>query len=476
MRSLTLKLVLAFLATSVAGTVLAALLIRASVARGFDDYILGQQRDAFIAGAGAFYATNESWQGIDSWMREQAIGQRATSIAGGAGPREGGPARGGPPRGGPTMVIRPAPFVLVDADRIVIIPGEGYRPGQRVEVSDLARGKSVVVDGQVVGTVIPPERPPFLTLAEQRYLLQTDWALAIAGAASIGLALALGVLLARVITQPVRDLTAAAERIAAGDLEQRAPVRSRDELGRLTAQFNQMSANLAHATALRRQMTADIAHDLRTPLTVIAGYLEALRDRVLQPTPERFATLYDETQLLLRLVEELHTLSLADAGELPLHRQPVAPRALLERAVETYRHAAEQQGVALIVEAEPGLPAACVDPEHLARVLGNLVSNALRHTPRGGRITLAARPAPAGVALVVADTGAGIAPEHLPNIFERFYRADAARSQESGGAGLGLAIVKSLVEAHGGEVDVASAPARGRPSRSRCRPVERAGG
>jgi signal transduction histidine kinase len=207
----------------------------------------------------------------------------------------------------------------------------------------------------------------------------------------------------------VRELTAAAGRVASGDLEQRVPVRSRDELGLLTARFNQMSADLGRAVAPRRQMTADIAHDPRTPLTVIAGYLEALRDQVPTPTPERFATLHAETRLLLRLVEDLHTLSLADAGELSLQRQPIAPRQLLGRVADTYRHAAAQQGVALAVEAAPTLPEVEGDPEHLARVLGNLVSNAPRHTPAGGQIALHALPAEAGVRIPVADTGAGIA-------------------------------------------------------------------
>jgi signal transduction histidine kinase len=445
-RSLTVKLVLAFVLTSLVGMVLAALLIRTSVARGFDDYVLDQRRAAFVADLSAYYAATGSWQGVERWLRRQE------------------PRREGPPAKAPRISPEhPAPFVLVDAAGSVVIPFEQhYRLGQQVGADDLARGAPVVVDGRTVGTVITPERPPFPNdLAEERYLSRIDGALAVAGAASVGIALGLGVLLARLITRPVRELTAAAQRIAGGDLAQWVPVRSRDELGLLAAQFNQMSQDLAHATALRRQMTADIAHDLRTPLTVIAGYLEALRDRVLKPTPERFATLHSETQLLLRLVEDLHTLSLADAGELPLQRQPIAPRPLLARVADAHRHAAEQQGVALTVEAEAGLPELDADPEHLARVLGNLVSNALHHTPRGGRVTLAARATPAGVQLTVADTGDGIAPEHLPNIFERFYRADAARAAADGGSGLGLAIVKSLVEAHGGQVGVESTPGRG---------------
>jgi signal transduction histidine kinase len=277
----------------------------------------------------------------------------------------------------------------------------------------------------------------------------------------VGVALALGTVLARLITRPVRELTTAAQKIAAGDLEQRVPVRSRDELGVLANQFNHMSADLARATQLRRQMTADIAHDLRTPLTVISGYMEALRDRVLKPTPERFAMMYDEVQLLRHLVEGLNTLSVADAGELRLDRRPVAPQLLLGRVADTYQHVAEQQDINLHVRIDERVPDICVDLEQMIRALSNLVSNALHYTPAGGQVTLLARAAPAHVQLIVADTGAGIAPEYLPNIFERSYRADASRQQETGGSGLGLAIVKSIVEAHGGQVCVESALGQG---------------
>ncbi|MCC6629193.1 MAG: HAMP domain-containing protein [Chloroflexi bacterium] len=450
MRSLSFKLVLAFLATTVAGTLLAAVFLRASVARDFDDYLLGQQRDAFIAEVTTYYQATGGWHDVDDWLRDRGAGQRGPVT----GDKPGGSSRGGAGgRDGPPEAT--SPFALVDTAGIVVVPSGRFRRGQRVTPADLARGTPVLIDGQRAGMVIPPEQPLILTLAEERFLAQADWALATAGLASIALALALGIVLAQVIARPAREMTAAAQRIAAGDLAQRVPVRSRDELGTLAAQFNTMSDDLVRATALRRQMTADIAHDLRTPLTVIAGYLEALRDQVLPPTSERFATLHDETQLLLRLVDDLHTLSLADAGDLTLTRQKVAPAQSLERVAAAYRDAAARQGVALTVAAAPDVPAVCVDPERLARVLGNLVSNALRHTPRGGRVTLDVRRAPAGVALVVADTGAGIAPEHLPNVFERFYRADEARSTHDG-AGLGLAIARSLVEAHGGTLGVES--------------------
>ncbi len=269
-------------------------------------------------------------------------------------------------------------------------------------------------------------------------------------------ALAIGIILARTLTRPARELTAALHRVAGGELRQAVHVRSHDELGELTAAFNRMSADLALANEQRRQMTADIAHELRTPVTVLAGYLEGLRDGVLSPTPERFAVLYDSAAHLRRLIEDLRTLSLSDAGELTLSRQPVEPGALLRRIAEVYQHQAEQQGVALRVETQDDLPPLNLDSERMVQVLSNLVSNALRYTPTGGSITLSARRAPQGTALSVRDTGQGIRPDALPHVFDRFYRADRSRAQSQGESGLGLPIARALVEAHGGTISVAS--------------------
>jgi signal transduction histidine kinase len=471
MRSLTIKMVLAFLLTSVAGMALASIFIRQSVTREFDDYVIAQQRANFITNLGAYYESTGSWVGVERWLRARVTGQASGQA----------PAISAPPLA--PVRIR---FGLVDSAGQVILSFNRYKPGEQADPDDIARGTPITSAGQTVGMVIMPDRAPFRNVAEDLYLDRTDEALGIAAAVMVGVALALGVLLARVIARPARELTAAAQKIAGGDLEQRVPVRSRDELGVLAAQFNHMSADLARATQLRRQMTADVAHDLRTPLTVIAGYLEALRDQVLKPTPERFATMYDETRLLLHLVDDLHTLSLADAGELPLQRRPIEPQQLLERVAETYRHTAEQHGVALHVRADADTLEVCVDGEQMARVLSNLVSNALRYTPAGGAITLRAyadhrppttdrRPLLNGeakhlsvvggpssiVVFEVADTGAGIDAEHLPSIFERFYRADPSRQPETGGSGLGLAIVRSIVEAHAGQVSVASSPGQG---------------
>jgi signal transduction histidine kinase len=467
MRSLTIKLVFAFLVASVSGVLVAAVLVRQFVAREFDDYVMTRQRALFISDLASFYRATGSWNGV-----EQAVRPFTVRLAGSP-----------PPLPPPPPENHPGRFVLVDTGGNVLIPAGPYHAGQRVPPPDLAGGVQVLVDGRAVGTVLTPNPGIFRELAERLYLARTDRALILAAALAGGVAAVLALLLARVITRPLRELTAAAGKVASGDLTQRVPVRSSDELGTLAAQFNRMSADLGRALELRRQMTADIAHDLRTPLTVIAGYLEAMRDRVLAPTPERLGAMHDETQALLHLVEDLHLLSLADAGELRLARQPIATRALLERVVETYRHAADQAGIALTIAADARVPGILVDIEQMVRVLGNLVSNALRHTPPGGQVTLEAAVKDGGkgqpeaangtppsaslsqrslpILLRVRDTGEGIAPEHLPGIFERFYRADASRQQATGGSGLGLAIVRSIVEAHGGQVSVESEPGRG---------------
>ena len=202
-------------------------------------------------------------------------------------------------------------------------------------------------------------------------------------------------------------------------------------------------------------MTADIAHDLRTPLTVILGYTEALSDGKLSPDGEMYAVMHTEAQHLSHLIDDLKILSLAEAGDLPLTPQPVQPVKLVSRAAEAYRIQAEAKGISLRTKIQPNLPEIEVDVERMAQVLGNLMSNAIRFTPKGGEIVLAASQKEGEIILTMADTGAGIASEDLPYIFERSYRGDKAR-QHSGESGLGLAIARSLVEVQGGHIQVES--------------------
>jgi signal transduction histidine kinase len=444
MRSLTLKLTLGFLLVGLIVVALVALLARLATMREFDRFVLDRALDDFVGEATAYYESHGSWRGFAQHLREQ---DPAPEVP--------------PPNGEPPAVPPPPRFLLVDERRHVVIPAAGYRIGERVPDSQLERGIPVEIDDQVVGIVVATGVRPDPDPGEEQYFARTNQALLLAAAGATGIALLLGILLARTLTQPLRELKAATRSMASGDLSQQVTVRSQDELGELAASFNQMSADLARANEARRQMTADIAHELRTPLTVITGYLESLRDGVLKPNSAQFEVMYDEAQHLQRLVEDLRTLSLADAGELTLNLRPVAPQALLERSAVAYRHQAQQQDAALRVEAAPALPEVNVDPERMAQVLGNLVSNALRYTPDGGQITLSAQHQAGVVLLTVQDTGAGIAPDALPRIFDRFYRGDEARQAQEGESGLGLAIAKSLVELHGGRITVQSKQGQG---------------
>ncbi|HYQ71682.1 MAG TPA: ATP-binding protein, partial [Gammaproteobacteria bacterium] len=276
------------------------------------------------------------------------------------------------------------------------------------------------------------------------------------GIAAVG-ALVLGSILFFQIVSPVQKVTVAAQKIAAGDLGQRIPTQSQDEIGSLATAFNRMADSLAQHEELRRNLIADVAHELRTPLTVIQGNLEAMLDGILPTSPEEIATLRDETALLARLVADLRLLSLAEAGQLKLERVKTDPAELLVHAVEPFRLQAQSSQVSLELDIASTLPKIEVDVDRITQVIRNLLSNALRHTPESGKVTVSCRRDDSQRLLIaVSDSGEGIAPDDLPYVFDRFYRADKSRSRTSGGSGIGLAIVKQLVEAHGGRVWVES--------------------
>lgn len=266
--------------------------------------------------------------------------------------------------------------------------------------------------------------------------------------------------LSRRIVRPVELLTEAARRLEEGNLGQRVDVRGSDELALLGRAFNSMAESIERNEELRKQMTSDVAHELRTPLNNLAGYLEAIADGVVEPSEGTIASLQEEANLLIRLVADLEELSLADAGRqvLNLEPQPLAP--IIEQAVAMVAPRARGAGITIVQETWPA-PMVDVDRRRIAQVVRNLLENAIRHTPAGGTIRVSLRGQETKVELTVSDDGPGIAPEHLENIFERFYRTDSSRARATGGAGLGLAIVRQLVVAHGGRVWAANAAGGG---------------
>jgi two-component system sensor histidine kinase BaeS len=434
MRSLSLKLTLAFLFVSIIGVVLVALFVRQRTQREFDQFVLDRYQIDLLADLSTYYRQSGSWDEIN------AIVVRAPGRMGSHG-------------------AIPAPLTLANIDGQVVYGGHDYVAGQQLSKDELKRAVPVEVEDDTVGWVLftgfggesfaPPESP------ESRFLANVNQAILFGALGAVIVALLLGILLARTISRPVREVTEATQIVAGGDLGYQVPVRTKDELGELAASFNQMSADLAKSNEQRRQMTADIAHDLRTPLSVILGYMEAFSAGKLKPTPETLDIVYAKGQHLQHLIDELRTLALVDAGELSLDLRPVEPAALLEHTALAHMVQAQEKAIDLRVEVSEELPEIEVDPQRLAQVLGNLVINALRYTPVGGQIILSAARSGQKVLLSVKDTGPGIDPDDLPHIFDRFYRSDKSR-QQNGESGLGLAIAKSIVQAHGGDITVAS--------------------
>ena len=446
MRSLAVKLILAFLAVGLIGAALVAAFAGQTTASEFGQFMSVQTREDLADQFASYYREAGGWAGLEDSLP-------SGGMMGGRGMMGSGGMHGTGPGG---------PFALADASGRVIVSGAGHPLGEQLPGAELSQGTPVQVDGQTVGLLIEG-RGAFGMMtspAGAEFLDRVNRGLILAALGATAAAVLIGIVIANRLTRPVREMTSATHAVAEGHLGQQVPVRSNDELGELAASFNQMSADLARARDQRRQMTADIAHDLRTPLSVILGHAEALRDGVIAPSHAELDLIHDEATRLNRLVDDLRTLSLAEAGELTMTRRKVNPRTLLDRAAAAQAPRAQQQKVSLHTDIAPNVPEVEVDPDRMTQVLGNLLDNALRYTPAGGSITLSAvvNPAARGVRLSVRDTGPGIAPDDLPHVFDRFYRADKSRQRDRGGSGLGLAIAKSIVESHGGRIGVESTP------------------
>jgi len=461
MRSLSWKLAGTLLLIVAVAVGLMAYLVNLNTRREFQQYVVqgaAMHAQGVAEGLASFYAQNGGWSGVQ---------QLLSSL----------------------LVVSGDRLIVADQRGVVVGDTDGAVLGQSVSRLGLSGfGAAIEVSGQDVGSYYlltsssgmggmmggggmmgngngrgQGGQPVSTNLAtgESQFLANTNRALWIAGLSAAALAIVAGWLLTRYLLRPVTELRKGAAQISRGNLDHRAKVLSNDELGDLTRSFNSMADSLAVSEAQRRRMTADIAHELRTPLTIIEGTVDGMLDGVFPADAQHLAPIKEQTAMLTRLIGDLRDVSLAESGQLKLEMAPENVADLARRTVEQTLPGATQRGLRLTFAAEDNVPPINLDRMRMEQVVGNLLTNALRHTPSGGAVSVSVKRSGQGVLIAVADTGEGIAPEHLPHIFERFYRASDARARSDGGTGLGLAIVKHLVQAHGGRVWAESTPGQG---------------
>jgi signal transduction histidine kinase len=379
----------------------------------------------------AYYRGHQSWQGVDILFAP-------------AGPMEA-------MMGQQLLLLDPQNSVIADTGHTLV--GTFYSPSDSANTIPITLGDNLV--GRLVILNTPAQEPedPVLSGVYRALLLAT----AVAGVAGLIIAL----ILSQSLTAPLRNLTLAVQRFARGERNLHLPKPGGDEVGDLTKSFQGMMTDIERQETLRKEMTADIAHELRTPLAVMRANIEALADGVYPLSPDNLMPLQESVDLLSRLVEDLRILALADAGQLTLYKTDVDIAALIRRIAARFQPQAEQRSQRIDIDLPAALPPLLADPQRLEQVLGNLLSNAIHITPQGGRIALAAAPDGTGVCVTVEDSGPGIPAEDLDRIFERFYRVDEARARFEGGSGLGLSIARKLIDAHGGTIRAENKPRGG---------------
>ncbi|MBL8062901.1 MAG: HAMP domain-containing protein [Anaerolineales bacterium] len=433
---LSTKLILAFLLISMFSTGIIVLFTRVLASREFDRFINERYEYELAEDLGRFYSRNQTWDGVEYEFKR--FGHEP-----------------GVPDDQHLLY-----FSIADENGKIVVAGNDRKVGEPCSQEEFEEGFPIEVEDQTVGILLMPAAPDRNPI-DYEFLRRLNGSIFFSAGATLLLALILGILLSRSISRPVRELTRAAHNLADGSLGQQVPVRSRDEIGELAQSFNKMSTDLARSFNLRKQMTADIAHELRTPLSLIIGHAEGVHDGVLEPSRENFEIIREEAERLEHLVNDLRTLSLADAGELAVEFQPVNVNDLMSDVHAHYLTLFNQKRITLDLEPAPGILTANLDPSRFAQVLNNILDNALRYTPENGRVELKTQLTENRIQLSVRDSGEGVSSEEAAHLFDRFYRVDEARNRHDGGSGLGLAIAKSIVEMHKGRIWAESEKGKG---------------
>jgi two-component system OmpR family sensor kinase/two-component system sensor histidine kinase BaeS len=459
MKRLRVQLVLTFTLVVLVAVGTIAFLINRNTSTAFRQYITNSGVRASGSGVQqlvAYYQEQGTWDGIERLLGEGIL------LA--------GPVRGPMPLANARdrQPGRRVDVMLADAKGRVVFDSTGKAEGTRLSTREKSRALTIseTDDSEVLGYLLLswPGPGDGLGRLEQRFLDSVRSILLLGGAVAVVLGLVLGALLSQSLTAPLQRLAAAARAVASGDLGQRVRIEGSAEMAEVAQAFNEMTMALSESERQRQNMVADTAHELRTPLTVLQGNLRAILDGVYPLDESEILRLYDETRLLGRLVDDLRELALADAGQLRLNVREADAGHLILSTVDGFAPAAKDSEVNLTAHVPDDLPAVWADPDRVTQVLSNLLVNAVRHTPLGGSVKVAARDVEDYVELSVADNGEGIALDDLPHVFERLWQADRARARskrKTGGTGLGLSVAQSLVQAQGGRIWVESIVGRG---------------
>ncbi len=442
--------------------ILTPILIIGIITRGAAEHGLGvwgtqqaEQHAQNIAGRFSdYYAAHNGWGGVDTLLSTIQKGDRHPDPS--KADHKAPPPNDKPPPLGAEQIL------LADTHGVVIASDDTDTLGQTLSPEALSHGAPISVNGQTVGTVVIGAALGILDQQQKQLLDTVNMALLLSGAISAVLTVIIGLWVSTRLTTPIKQLMQGVKGLANGQWSEPLPIHDQNELGDLTRSFNQMAEEMTRQEQLRRQMVADIAHDLRTPLSVMALEVEAIRSG-LQTPAESTSSLQEEIEWLQHLVDDLHTLSLMDADQIQLQLEPVALSGFLRSLFNHWQGMAAKDQRSLGLEIPAQLPTLCIDSHRMRQALGNLLNNALQHTPPDAQITLRAAQDDHSIKIQVIDSGPGIAPQNLPHIFERFYRADRSRKRNLSyqGSGLGLSIAHQLVGLHHGTLTVNSTPGQG---------------
>ena len=452
--SLRTRLLLYFSIIVVVVVLVLVLFINQDSSRQVQDYMLRGGLYGYsdiVRRAEGYYQLHGTWEGIETIASDFKL----TNIV---NPTN----MGHSPNGGP---MRSGKFSITDESLVVVWSSAGEEVGSILDESFLGNAITLSIPQKnQIGYLIVSNTPVVQENEVSPLIEKLRTAVLRSGLIAGVLALVLAILLANQLIKPVRLLTQAADSLAKGALSTRVRVTGKDEIAQLGTSFNEMAENLESAEARKKALTADIAHELRSPLAVQKAQLEAMQDGIVPITQENLQTVVDQTNFLTRLVDDLRTLALVDAGELPLEMEQVDLPALISHVVERFKPQADSQKIGLMFAKSSDHDEIFVkaDPDRMTQILGNLIANALHHTPDGGKISISVQKKNKMIAVSVRDTGCGIPEGDLAHLFERFYRGDKSRNrQDSGSTGLGLSIARNLARVHGGELTAENAEGGG---------------